>query len=127
MRPDAKEFTRRYQELMDHYGLEMEKINARQAHENGDVEQSHNRFKEAVDQALLLRGSRDFVNRAAYDRFLRDIQTSAMPGAASVLPRKRRAPPAARGTAGELQAVRVRVRSGSTIHVDRNIYSVTVD
>ena len=36
---------------MDHYGLEMEKINARQAHENGDAEQSHNRFKEAVDQA----------------------------------------------------------------------------
>ena len=58
---------------MDHYGLEMEKINARQAHENGDVEQSHNRFKEAVDQALLLRGSRDFVDRAAYARFLRDI------------------------------------------------------
>ena len=69
----TKEFTARYQALMDHYGLEMEKINARQAHENGDVEQSHNRFKEAVDQALLLRGSRDFVNRAAYARFLRNI------------------------------------------------------
>ncbi len=31
--------------------LELEKINPRQAHENGDAEQSHNRFKEAVDQA----------------------------------------------------------------------------
>jgi hypothetical protein len=40
---------------MDHYGLEKEKINARQAHENGDAEQSHRRFKEAVEQALLLR------------------------------------------------------------------------
>ena len=38
---------------MDHYGLELEKINPRQAHEsNGDAEQSHNRFKEAVDQRL---------------------------------------------------------------------------
>jgi hypothetical protein len=33
----------------------MEKINARQAHENGDVEQSHRRFKDDVDQALMLR------------------------------------------------------------------------
>ena len=45
---------------MEHYGLKMEKINAGKAHENGDAEQSHHRFKEAVDQALLLRGSRDF-------------------------------------------------------------------
>ena len=78
---------RRYQALMDHYGLEMEKINARQAHENGDAEQSHNRFKEAVDQALLLRGSRDFVDRAAYARFLRDILDHAMPVARRGWPR----------------------------------------
>ena len=62
---DQKEFTRRYQALMDHYGLIMEKINAREAHENGDAEQSHNRFKQAVDQALQLRGSRDFTDRVA--------------------------------------------------------------
>ncbi len=29
------------------------------AHENGDVEQSHYRFKDALDQALRVRGSRD--------------------------------------------------------------------
>ena len=60
---EKKEFTRRYQALMDHYGLTIEKINPRQAHENGDVEQSHRRFKEAVDQALILRGSHDFTDR----------------------------------------------------------------
>ena len=31
--------------------------------ENGDVEQSHRRFKRALDQALMLRGSRDFASR----------------------------------------------------------------
>ncbi len=36
----------------------------RQAHENGDVEQSHHQFKRALDQALMLRGSRDFASRA---------------------------------------------------------------
>src|SRR6516165_5996065 len=70
---DRKEFTKRYQALMDHYGLTMEKINAREAHENGDAEQSHHRFKQAVDQALQLRGSRDFADRAAYDRWLREV------------------------------------------------------
>ena len=36
--------------LLAHYGLKGQAINARQAHENGDAEQSHNRFKTAVDQ-----------------------------------------------------------------------------
>ena len=36
------------------------------AHENGDVEQSHHRFKEAVDQALRVRGSREFLDRQSY-------------------------------------------------------------
>ena len=46
---------------MDYYGLEHGEDQPREAHENGDAEQSHNRFKQAVDQALLLRGSRDFA------------------------------------------------------------------
>ena len=61
-----KEFTRRYTGLLDYYGLEMEKIQPEQANENGDVEQSHRRFKEGVEQALLLRGHRDFESREAY-------------------------------------------------------------
>src|SRR5258708_21106624 len=43
------------------------------AHENGDVEQSHHRFKEAVDQALHVRGSRDFLHRHAYEAFLQNL------------------------------------------------------
>ena len=122
---ESKEFTRRYQALMDHYGLEMEKINARQAHENGDAEQSHNRFKEAVDQALLLRGSRDFVDRAAYARFLRDILDQRNAGRQARFAEERavlRPLPAAR--LESYKRARVRVRAGSTIHPDRNTYSV---
>jgi hypothetical protein len=40
---------------------------------NGDVEQSHFRFKQAVDQALRVRGSRDFAERGAYERFLAEF------------------------------------------------------
>jgi hypothetical protein len=67
------EFTRRYQDLLDHYGLTGCKTNSNSPHENGDVEQSHYRFKRAVKQALLLRGSYDFVSRDNYNRFLQGL------------------------------------------------------
>ena len=70
---DSDQFQQRYRALLAHYGLKAQAINARKAHENGDAEQSHNRFKEAVDQALMLRNSRDFDDRAAYERFLREV------------------------------------------------------
>jgi hypothetical protein len=38
---DAKEFTRSYEGLLRHYRLDGQKIQAGQAHENGDVEQRH--------------------------------------------------------------------------------------
>jgi hypothetical protein len=60
-----KQFTERYLALLAHYGMQPTTNNAGIAHENGDVEQSHFRFKQAVDQALRIRGSRDFVDRAA--------------------------------------------------------------
>jgi hypothetical protein len=38
-----------------------------------DVEQSHFRFKEAVDQALRVRGTRDFGTRSDYEHFLSEL------------------------------------------------------
>jgi len=65
------EFTERYQGLLRHYGMKASHTTPGRGHENGDVEQSHYRFKRAVDQELLLRGSRDFDSRKSYDEFLR--------------------------------------------------------
>lgn len=62
---EQETFSERYQALMRHYGMAPTWNNAGIAHENGDVEQSHYRFKQAVDQALRVRGSRDFASRAA--------------------------------------------------------------
>lgn len=70
---EQEAWTQRYQALMAHYGMQPTWNNTGVAHENGDVEQSHHRFKQAVDQALRVRGSRDFENRAAYERFLTDL------------------------------------------------------
>jgi hypothetical protein len=122
---ETKEFTSRYQGLMDHYGLEKERIQARQANENGDVESSHRHFKEAVDQALMLRGSRDFEGREKYSQFLtevlrqrnlgREIRTQSERVKLRPLPVQRHE---------SCRHVRVRVGVGSILKVDRNTYSV---
>jgi len=65
-----EEFTQRYQALLNHYGLRGRKIQAGKANENGDVEQSHYRFRQALEQSLLLRGSRDFSSREEYADFI---------------------------------------------------------
>lgn len=64
------EFTKHYQALLAHYGMKPSANSAGCANQNGDVEQSHFRFKTAVDQALRVRGSRDFISRSAYESFL---------------------------------------------------------
>jgi hypothetical protein len=72
-RQGQEEFTERSKALMAHYGMQPTWNNVGIAHENGDVEQAHHRFKEAVEQALRVRGSRDFADRASYERFLQDL------------------------------------------------------
>jgi hypothetical protein len=89
------------------------------------VEQSHYRFQQAVDQALRVRGSRDFPDRASYERFLQDLvryrnQTRAVryaqeQQALRPLPTQPLAP------CRELQ---VSVSRFSTITVQSNTYSV---
>lgn len=120
-----EEFTQKYRGLLKHYGLEGRKIQTGKANENGDVEQRHYRFKQAVDQALMLRGSRDFVDRAEYVRFLQDLFVQLNAGRRDRLFEELtvlRSLPAVRLPA--VRRVRSRVRGGSTIRVLRNVYSV---
>src|SRR5512135_2081251 len=123
--PDPEMFTRRYQALLDHYGLQAQAIQPRQAHENGDVEQSHYRLKQAVDQALMLRGSRDFASCGEYEAFLRKVMAGR-----NANRRERFAEEQAVLSSLPLRRlemgrrVTVRVDGGSTIHIDGNVYSV---
>jgi hypothetical protein len=58
---DAQEdLTQRYQALMRHYDMIPTRNNLGVAHENGSIESSHGHLKKALQDALLLRGSRDF-------------------------------------------------------------------
>lgn len=72
-RDGMHEFTDNYLAVLNHYGMKPSANTAGCANQNGDVEQSHYRFKTAVDQALRVRGSRDFIDRSAYEKFLGEL------------------------------------------------------
>ena len=122
---DSREFTARYQGLMSHYGLTMEKTQPRHANENGDVESSHRHFKTAVDQALMMRGIRDFPDITAYESFLNEIVDGRNMGRQQRLAEERtvlRDLPVAR--LGSFRLATPLVNSGSLIQVLGNTYSV---
>ena len=58
--------TLRYEELCAHYGMRPSRNNRGIAHENGAIESSHGHLKRMIADALLLRGSTDFDDLAAY-------------------------------------------------------------
>lgn len=122
---NTEEFTLRYRGLLEHYGLLAEKTNPASGNENGDVEQRHHRFKRAVDQALMLRGSRDFTDVQAYGQFLKALTEQLNRGRQARLAEElaviRGLPPVRLEAVKRLEA---RVDCGSLIHVDRNAYSV---
>lgn len=73
LKDGRRAFNERYLGAMAHYGVEADRNTPGRAHENGSVEQAHYRFKRTVEQALLMRGTREFADRASYEAFLREI------------------------------------------------------
>jgi len=67
------DFTTRYSELCRHYGMTASRNNPGLAHENGTVEAANRHLKTALDQALILRGHRDFDTLDHYCRFVREV------------------------------------------------------
>lgn len=118
-------FTPAYEGLLAHYGLAGEHIQAGQANENGDVEQRHHRFRTSLDQALMLRGSRDFETRLEYAGFIETqfclLNATRQPRFLEELACLRELPAMALDAS---TAFDVRVGPSSTIRVKNNVYSV---
>jgi len=122
---NLEEFNQRYEAVMKYYGVKPQHTNPASPNENGDAEQSHHRFKKAVEQMLLLRGSRDFASEAEYAQFLKDLMAQRNAGRRQRLAEElavMRETPARRMESAKRE--RVKVDSGSLIHVERNAYSV---
>ena len=117
--------TDRYAALLAHYGMTPTTNTVGEAHENGDVEQAHYRFKQAVDQALRVRGSRDFPSRVAYARFLQDlVRQRNLTRQARFAEERQALRPLPAMPLAPCRELRVVVTRFSTIQVLKNTYSV---
>lgn len=124
--PNGKRlFNDDYLALMRHLGMKARTIGVGEKEQNGDVEALNGALKRAINQHLLLRGSRDFQSVESYELFLQQVASKR-----NSLRSKR--------IAEELEAMRklsvsrlpdfeefeVRVSSWCTIRIRRNSYSV---
>lgn len=122
---NREQFTRRYTGLLRHYGLKARPTQAGKPHEKGDIEQRHYRLKRALDQALLLRGSRDFSSREEYQEFIRNLFRQICAGRQQRLSEEiplLKSLPTQR--VDDCKKFRVKVGPSSTIRVLHNTYSV---
>jgi transposase InsO family protein len=68
-----EDLTSRYDALCLHYGMQPSRNNRGVAHENGSIESPHGHLKSAIRDALLLRGSANFLDLESYRRFIDEI------------------------------------------------------
>ena len=68
-REAREDLAARYEALLEDYDMKGSRNNRGRAHENGSVEGPHGHLKRAVEDALLLRGSRDFETTGEYRAF----------------------------------------------------------
>ena len=122
---DKSTFTKRYQGLLNHYRVKGQKIQVREPHENGDIEQRHHRFKNAVKQALMLRGTSEFESRLAYNTFLMTLLKQLNAGRQTKFNEDQtKLNPLPTSKLDTIKYIECRVRSGSTVSIDGNTYSV---
>jgi hypothetical protein len=72
-RDERLDLTARYEALCAHYGMEPTRNNRGEAHENGAIESPHGHLKNAIRDALLLRGTSQFEDLASYRGFIDEI------------------------------------------------------
>ena len=125
-RSGGRALTKRFKDVLDHYGMGSTRIQPGESHENGVVEKGNDLVKSALRQALVLRGSRDFVSVAAYEAFVREVvEQSQNRHVQEGLARERKhlsALPAVR--VPDYTTYRATVRRWSTIRVGGRAYSV---
>jgi hypothetical protein len=118
-------FNERWAAFLGHYDVKPSKNNAGVSHENGSVEKSHDLLKNALKQALMLRGSKEFASVAEYEKFIRRVLDQRNAGRKKRLDEEmavmKELPERDWNDPKEVWPT---VTSFSTISVDRAVYSV---
>lgn len=122
---EQEELTTRYAELCKHYGLHPSRNNLGQSHENGSIESRQATLKNAVNQALLLRGHRSFDALGDYRNLIADVVARLNRRVAAKLADERSVlkPLPVRRTS-EYEETDARVTKFGTVNVKRVLYSV---
>ena len=117
--------TERYDKLCKHYSVKATRNNKGIAHENGAIESAHGHLKRKIDQQLMLRGSREFMDLSDYEKFINLIVTKINrqckrrfedeKAHLQALPSRR---------THDFSELHVKVTSSSTISVKRVTYTV---
>ena len=119
------DLTERYTALCEHYGMTPSRNQRGVAHENGSIEGPHGHLKRAIEDVLLLRGSRNFVDVDDYRAFLDELMSQRNARVQLRIDAERsclRALPAQPHEEGEVSWVFVTRSSGFTLR--RVFYSV---
>jgi len=69
----ARPFNVEYLAIMRHFGMKPRTTEVAAKEQNGDVEAANGAIKRALEQALLVRASRDFETRGAWQSFVDDV------------------------------------------------------
>ena len=121
----GRTLTARYRGLLEHYGMRSTRIRPGEAHENGVVEQRHYRTKSALAQALVIRGSKEFVSLEAYEAFVRGVvEVSNRPREAKLAIERQRLRPLPSSAVPVHTTFHPHVTRWSTVRVGGRTYSV---
>lgn len=118
-------FNDRYLSLLGHFGMKAATIGVAQAHQNGDAESLNGALKRDLEQALKLRGSREFGNLAAFEVFVEEIVHTRNAGCRKALQEELLVMPALTATRlPEYEEIEVRVGREGIARVGKQGYSV---
>ena len=122
----GRELNRRFAAVLEHYGAKSTRIEPRQSHQNGVAERAHDVLKSALDQELVIRGSRDFVSVAAYMELVGRIRDRIIGDKSPTLlaEERRHLLPLPATRLPEHTTYTATVRQWSTIHFGHRVYSV---
>lgn len=118
-------FNEEYLALMRHFGMTARTTEVGAKEQNGDVEAGHRALKSRLEQALLLRGSRDFESADAWQSFVNEVAAKANASrAARVTEEMAVMQPLDVTRLPEFKEETPRVSAGSTIRAHCCAYSV---
>jgi len=120
-----REYNARYLSLLAYYGMRPALTAIGKPQQNGDVESAHHHLVRAIEQRLMLRGSREFPSVEAYEEFVEALLRERNAGREEQVRREREhlAPlPAER--LPEYEEEEVRVNREAIVRVGKQAYSV---